>query len=143
MLANALIPLIIYTPDRSLSAAKNPRIASQIDIAPPLLGLLNYNKPYVVLGSDLFNDSQPHFEVYTIDGLYQIVEGDFLLQFDGKQTIAMFNHIEDPTLKNNILDPHPQQAALLSNRLKAFLQEYTHRMVNNKRALDNSCKEAE
>lgn len=131
------IPLIIFTPDGSVPAAKNSRIASQIDITPTLLGLLNYNKPFVALGSDLFNDAQPHFAVYTVDGLYQIVEGNFLLQFDGQKNIAMFNHLEDPTLQNNILDAHPQEATLLSNRLKAFLQEYTHRIVNNELAIAN------
>lgn len=126
------IPLIIYTPDGSLPATKNDLVASQIDIAPTILGLLNYNKPYLAFGNDIFDDSRPHYAINFVNGLYQIVEGQFLLQFDGKKPVALFLKDTDPTLTKNVMAEYPEDTKLLTNRIKAFLQQYTHRIIDNR-----------
>ena len=53
------IPLFIYAPDH-LQPEENNKLASQIDIAPTLLGLLNFSYQSVFFGQDIFrNDFQP------------------------------------------------------------------------------------
>ncbi|MEG2243356.1 MAG: sulfatase-like hydrolase/transferase [Muribaculaceae bacterium] len=129
------IPLIIYAPDESIVAKTDSTVASQIDIAPTILGLLNYNKAHVSLGSDIFDKSRPHFAVNFVNGLYQIVEDRFLLQFDGKNAIALYLHDTDPTLTKDVKAKYPKDAERLTNRIKAFLQQYTHGIRENEMSI--------
>ncbi len=53
------IPLFIYAPNH-LQPGENDKLTSQIDIAPTLLGLLNFSYQSIFFGQDIFrNDFQP------------------------------------------------------------------------------------
>ena len=129
------IPLIFYTPDRSLMVKKDSAVVSQIDITPSVLDILGYPGTRISLGNSVFNDSIPHFAVNYVYGLYQIMEGNYLLQFDGEKSVGLFDRMEDPVLLHNILNEKPDIARPMEMRLKAFLQEYTHRLVENRLSL--------
>ncbi|MFR3795306.1 MAG: LTA synthase family protein [Barnesiella sp.] len=129
------IPLIFYTPDRSLMVKKDSAVVSQIDITPSVLDILGYPGTRISLGNSVFNDSIPHFAVNYVYGLYQIMEGNYLLQFDGEKSVGLFDRMEDPVLLYNILNEKPDIARPMEMRLKAFLQEYTHRLVENRLSL--------
>ena len=136
------IPMIIYTPDGSIQPQKSQTITSQIDIAPTVLGLLGYNKPYITFGSDALDSNRPHYAINLVNGLYQIVEDDYLLQYDAQsdKPVALFHQSEDPEMKNNIISEYPQEADKLELRLKAFLQQYSTRIKENKMAYRNTSK---
>lgn len=136
------IPMLIYTPDGSIKPQKSQTITSQIDIAPTVLGLLGYNKPYITFGSDALDSSRPHYAINLVNGLYQIVEDDYLLQYDvqADKPVALFHQSEDPEMKNNIISEYPQEANKLELRLKAFLQQYSTRIKENRMAYRNNSK---
>ena len=124
------IPIIFYTPDGSLQG-KRPGISQQIDIMPTVLGYLGYDRPYVAFGCDLLNT--PPEETYAVnylDGIYQFFKGDYLLQFDGRQSIALYNFKEDVLLKHNLLGQTDVQQPM-ENQLKAIIQQYMERMNGN------------
>ena len=75
------IPLIIYAPGGQIPTGHVKTIASQMDYAPTLLGLLNWSYPSRFLGHDVFSiDSE---EGHAIIGNYQklghIEEGSFVI----------------------------------------------------------------
>ena len=95
---------------------------------PTVLGYLGYDKPYVAFGCDLLHT--PMEETYAVnylDGIYQFFKGDYMLQFDGEKTVAMYAFKTDVLLKENLIGKVPQQESM-EKELKAMIQQYMERM---------------
>lgn len=126
------IPIMFYTPDGSIKPAlRSDVIAQQIDIMPTVLSYLGQKRPYVAFGCDLF--STPPSKTWAVNynnGIYQYVKGDYLLQFDGTRTRAIYAFKTDRLLRHNLLGKLPQQAAM-ERELKAIVQQYMQRMNTN------------
>ena len=122
------VPIIFYKPDGSLKDFRD-EVAQQLDVAPTVLAYLNYNKPYFAFGSDV-NKSPSRFAVNYNNGIYQLYSDKYLLQFDGRQTIALYElHTR---MNRNLIDELPEIVENLETKLKAFLQQYTVRMIENR-----------
>ena len=126
------IPIIFYTPDGSLeTGVKQGVIAQQIDVLPTLMGMLGYDKPYIAFGCDLLHTPAAQTWAFNYNnGVYQYFKGDFLLQFDGQKTKALYHFKTDPLLKQNLAGKLPIQSQL-ENELKSLIQQYMHRMTTN------------
>ena len=127
------VPIIFYAPgDSTLSPSyREDIIAQQIDIMPTVLGYLGYDQPYVSFGIDLMHaDSEKAFAINYNNGIYQFVQGEYLLQFDGKSTRAVYNYKTDRLLHNNLAGTLSEQDAM-EHRLKAIIQQYMQRMNND------------
>lgn len=126
------IPIIFYTPDGSLETGmKRGVIAQQIDVLPTLMGMLGYDKPYIAFGCDVLRTPAAQTWAFNYNnGVYQYFKGDFLLQFDGQKTKALYRFKTDPLLKQNLADKLPNQSQL-ENELKSLIQQYMHRMTTN------------
>ena len=126
------IPIIFYTPDGSLeTGVKQGVIAQQIDVLPTLMGMLGYDKPYIAFGCDLLHTPAVQTWAFNYNnGVYQYFKGDFLLQFDGQKTKALYRFKTDPLLKQNLAGKLPNQSQL-ENELKSLIQQYMHRMTTN------------
>lgn len=123
-------PIIFYSPGRGIELkAKDGAIAQQIDILPSILGLLGYDRPFICFGENLFDSSkESSYAVNYINGVYQYIEGDYLLHFDGESPMALYNYKRDATLQYNIKEQHPDIVYNMSLRLKAIIQQYMERM---------------
>lgn len=126
------IPIIFYTPDGSLeTGVKQGVIAQQIDVLPTLMGMLGYDKPYIAFGCDVLHTPAAQTWAFNYNnGVYQYFKGDFLLQFDGQKTKALYRFKTDPLLKQNLAGKLPIQSQL-ENELKSLIQQYMHRMTTN------------
>ncbi len=126
------IPIIFYTPDGSLeTGVKQGVIAQQIDVLPTLMGILGYDKPYIAFGCDVLHTPAAQTWAFNYNnGVYQYFKGDFLLQFDGQKTKALYRFKTDPLLKQNLAGKLPNQSQL-ENELKSLIQQYMHRMTTN------------
>ena len=126
------IPIIFYTPDGSLeTGVKQGVIAQQIDVLPTLMGMLGYDKPYIAFGCDVLRTPAAQTWAFNYNnGVYQYFKGDFLLQFDGQKTKALYRFKTDPLLKQNLAGKLPNQSQL-ENELKSLIQQYMHRMTTN------------
>jgi phosphoglycerol transferase MdoB-like AlkP superfamily enzyme len=125
------LPVIFYKPGSSF-VGHDSSLVQQIDIFPSVLGFLNYDEPWFSFGNNRFNTSEKPFVVNYFNGLYQFMEDGYLLQFDGKNAVGVYNYKDDITLKNNLLGKNSLVEAALLKRLKAFIQQYNNRMVDNK-----------
>ena len=65
-----------------------------------------------------------------INGIYQYVKDDYLLQFDGTTTKAVYRFKSDRLLRNNLVGRTKRQAAM-ELELKAIIQQYMQRMNSN------------
>ena len=125
-------PIIIYEPG---NAERQPeiqdKIAQQIDILPTILGMLHYQKPYFGFGIDVLNTpAEDTWAVNYLNGIYQYVKHNYVLQFDGQQTKAVYA-LNDSLMKTNLLGKVPQQPQM-ERELKAIIQQYMERMTQDR-----------
>jgi hypothetical protein len=92
---------------------------------------LNYDEPYIAFGKSPFDSTATHSAVTRYDQLYQIIEDNHVLQFDGNKTINLYDFKNDSLLTTNLAGKATEKEQQLENRLKAFIQDYNHRLINN------------
>ncbi|MEQ8303532.1 MAG: sulfatase-like hydrolase/transferase [Cyclobacteriaceae bacterium] len=124
------VPIFFYQPGSDWSSFSED-IIQQVDIMPTVLGYLNYDEPFFAFGRDAFkNDAEPWAFNY-LDNMYQAFVGDYLLQFDGSKSVALFDFRHDIALKDNLIEEKPEVVAAMEPRIKAFVQQYNNRMVDD------------
>ena len=122
------VPVIFYKPDGSLKNYEH-NIAQQMDVMPTVLGYLGYESPYFAFGFDV-NKTTKRFAINYTNGTYQLYTDKYVLLFDGQKTTGLYEIRSD--MSNNLEGKLPDVQNELEMKVKAFLQEYTTRMVENK-----------
>lgn len=125
-------PIIIYDPSGEIKPGRVDGVAQQIDIMPTLLNHIGYNAgPYLAFGKDLLHTpAKDTWAVNYLNGIYQYVKYGYVLQWDGKQTKAIYR-VTDALMKHNLLGHVPEQAKM-ERELKAIIYQYMYRMVHDK-----------
>ena len=120
------VPILFYMPDGSLKERREGTM-QQIDIMPTILGLLDYDLPYVAFGNDLTRTPEDRtFAVGCNNGVFQLFKDGCLLQFDGEDPVALYEYDNDPMLQDNLLGEIDCQDDL--RLLKSVIQQYMERM---------------
>lgn len=129
------IPIIFYTPDGSLQPQlRNDVVAQQTDITPTLLAYLGYEVEYVGFGCDLINDNPADTWIVNYNnGIYQFLQGDKMIQFDGERLRAVYDFRSDTLLMHNLVGT--VEVDEMETKLKAIIQQYMQRMNNNELVL--------
>ena len=123
-------PIIIYDPSHPEGKTLD-KIAQQIDILPTIMGMLHYSKPYFGFGIDVLNTpKEDTWAVNYLNGYYQYVRYDYVLQFDGTATTAVYS-LDDKLMKNNIKGKVAVQQKM-EQELKAIIQQYMVRMTQDR-----------
>nr|NQU92630.1 LTA synthase family protein [Bacteroidota bacterium] len=128
------IPIIFFDPGEG-NPVISPVTASQVDIMPSVLSLLNYDHSILSFGNNLFNREQDHFAVNHLNGIYQLISDQYILEFDGAKSIGLYNFDTDILLEYNLIDADRELAVELEKLIKAYIQQYNNRMVENKLTL--------
>ena len=124
------VPIVFFDPSGEMPTGQKEGIAQQIDIMPTVLGYLGYTQPYVAFGFDLFHTpAEDTWAVNYLNGIYQYVKGDYLIQFDGVTLKAVYSFKEDKLLEHNLIDK--VDVSDLVEELKAIIQSYMQRMNTN------------
>ena len=129
------IPIFLYSPSTNL-IGENDSYFQQIDITPTVLGLLEKNDTIISFGNNAFDDSDK-FVINYISNNYQIYMGDYFLQFNGEKTIGLYFTKTDKLLQDNLISNignklHLKTKNKLEKKLKAIIQQYNNRLINNK-----------
>ena len=127
------IPIIFFTPDESLPAAELENVVmQQSSIMPTLMGILDYDKPYLAFGCDVFNTPVDETWAFNYNnGIYQYIKGDWMMQHDGEKVKAMYRFRIDTMLRYNLVDKVPIQQQM-EIELKALIQQYMTRMSEDR-----------
>lgn len=133
---------IVYAPDGSIPLGTvDDRVMSQHDIAPTLLGMAGYSKPFVALGSDVFSDSHAPYALNIINGSVQVMSTRYLAKFtpDMKKLEAFYDIRKDPTLKKSLTGQgksltgfEEKEAEAMTKWGRAFMQDYTTRTIEHR-----------
>lgn len=135
------IPIIFFSPsDTLLKGSIDSLTTSQIDIFPSILDYLQYPKEIFTFGKSVFQPQKVNFAINNLSGMYQIIENNHILFFDGNQTVGYFNIKSDSLLKNNLKDVESLQKNNSEKHIKAFIQTYNHRMIYDEMNIDKTKK---
>jgi phosphoglycerol transferase MdoB-like AlkP superfamily enzyme len=124
------VPIIFYQPGSRL-IGRDSTPAQQIDIMPTILNYVGYRRPYFAFGQDLFAPDSSKFNVNYAGNSFQLINRDWVLQFDLEKTISMYCLKTDRLMKNNLVGKNMPVQKFLEKQIKAFIQQYNGRMVNN------------
>lgn len=125
------VPIVIYEPDGGRQPEMQNKIAQQIDIMPTILGMLGYQKPYLAFGKDVLNaTADDTWAVNYMNGIYQYVKHNHVLQFDGKKTRAVYA-LSDSLMQHNKVGQFQQQQQM-EQEVKAIIQQYMERMTQDR-----------
>ncbi|HWA35780.1 MAG TPA: sulfatase-like hydrolase/transferase, partial [Cyclobacteriaceae bacterium] len=124
------IPIFFYKPGADWNSFEN-EIVQQIDVMPTVLGELHYDQPYIAFGRDIFHDRTRPFAFNYLDNTYQSFRGSFLLQFDGTRSVGLYDFKRDRRLSSNLVAHLPDTVSAMEEQLKAFIQQYNDRMVDD------------
>lgn len=125
------VPIIFFKPDHSLKGIES-QIIQQIDIMPTVLGYLRYDKEYVAFGRDVFNEPSEPFAFNYKDNAYQLFMNDYLLIFDGQHSLGLYNFKKDKMIEKNLLKDLPAEVQKMEEKIKAIIQQYNNRMVEDR-----------
>lgn len=125
------IPIIYFTPDASLKG-RSDMVTQQNDIFPTLVDYLGISDTIVAFGNSVLRNNGEHLVVNYTAGMYQAFYKDYLMHFDGQNPTALYKYTVDPTLSNNVLGQHPAEEQELLLKIKAYLQQYSTRLRQNK-----------
>lgn len=124
------IPIFFFEPGSGPQEMKHS-IMQQIDIMPSILGKLHYDKPYIAFGRDVFDLTTKPVAFNFLDDTYQSFSDRFLLQFDGTKSVALYDFRNDRYLTTNLIQQLPDTVNVMEKQLKAFIQQYKNRMVDD------------
>ena len=85
----------------------------------------------MAFGCDLLNTpAKDTWAINYLDGIYQYCKGDYVLQFDGQQTIGVYA-LKDYLMSHNLKGQVAEQATM-EREMKAIIQQYMVRMIENR-----------
>ena len=124
------IPIVVYAPGTG-KKGKIEYTAQQTDILPTVLELMQYNGNYTSFGTSLFDDESFKFSVNSMNNIYQLISGDYVLHFDGQKTIGIYNKKKDPMLRQNLIQENLPIQELLTKKVKAIIQAHRYSLIHN------------
>lgn len=127
------IPIVFYYPGGELKG-KSDKLVQQIDILPTLLNYMKYDKPYVAFGFDAFSDQKNNFVINSTGSLYNMHYKEYYMTYDGTVSKSLYDLQKDPLMSTNLLNTNPEVLDTMTTNMKAFIQQYNNRMINNKLA---------
>lgn len=129
------IPLLIYAPGR-VAAQAEPAIASQLDILPTVLGLLELGTRHAAWGRDLLAAEKGDARAVCIAGdEVRWHEGDYLLvdRLSERARPLLFDIQNDPACTHDVWSKDSQVGPALDLKLRSYIS-LSQRLLNENRA---------
>lgn len=130
-IGNLAIPILFYMPNGLLPARTDSAIIQQTDIMPSVLGLLNYNGKIVSFGKNIFDSTHKNFAA-SYSEAFRWIQDDYVLEFSNGRSSGLYNFAKDKLMKKDLQKELPQRKNDMELHLKAFIQQYHNRMLEDK-----------
>lgn len=123
------IPILFFDPSNQDLQGTHHKNFQQIDILPSILDYLGVSTTTISYGKSY--TSNKDFVVYYLDNIYHLIDGDYYLAFNGTTSLGLYNFKEDPLLKKNLISEDLEKAKMLEQFIKAYIQSFNERMIDN------------
>ena len=127
------IPIIIFEPTVSKYVAVNKTV-SQTDVMGLALEASGFTGKFFGFGAY----PEDSFAIQFHDGYYQFIQYPYVLHFDGNETLAFYDMQDDSLLQHDLKNSKTRLDIQenMEMKLKAYLQQYSNRLIHNKTHLD-------
>jgi phosphoglycerol transferase MdoB-like AlkP superfamily enzyme len=129
------IPIIFYMNNSDLKSISG-EVVQQTDIMPSVLDYLGYDEDFVAFGTSVFDTTAPRFSIHYISGLYGLIKDGYLLEYDGNKSTGLYDLNADKLQRNNLLTKDLPIMKGLESFIKAYLQQYNNRFIENRLTAD-------
>lgn len=129
------LPFMIYTPSNIVEPGIiDDMPMSQIDIAPTLLDLVGYNKPYITFGTSIFNTSRPHYGITESFGQYHLFGNKYMVTLadPGKPIDEVYDITEKPYPQTPLKEYDTAATDSMVIWFNALMQDFTTRINDDK-----------
>ncbi len=126
------VPILFYHPNEKFNELEDSLVAQQSDIYPTVIDWLGLDEKIFSFGNSLIKAETEHFSISYINNTYQLIVGDYALQSDGNNIIALYNYVVDPLLKKDISKIEKDITSKMNQKLEAIIQQYNHTLIQNK-----------
>lgn len=113
------VPIAFYSPARLAPDVRSQGAVSQIDIMPSVLNFLGYDKPYFAFGEDCLTQPKKH--------PWAVIYNHPIFEILSPESEVVLNE----------RTPANEEEEVMLRYLKAFIQQYTDRMINNQLTIEN------
>ena len=113
------VPIAFYSPAWLAPDVRSKGAVSQIDIMPSVLNFLGYDKPYFAFGEDCLTQPKKH--------PWAVIYNHPLFEILSPESEVVLNE----------RTPANEEEEVMLQYLKAFIQQYTDRMINNQLTIEN------
>ncbi|MEM5564252.1 sulfatase-like hydrolase/transferase [Psychroserpens sp. AS72] len=127
------IPILFFDPSEENFIGTHDKNFQQIDILPSIIEYLGISTQTISYGKSY--TSNQDFVVYYLDNIYHLIDGDYYLAFNGTTSLGLYNFKKDPLLKENLISVKTEKAKTLEQFIKAYIQSFNERMIDNKLTL--------
>jgi phosphoglycerol transferase MdoB-like AlkP superfamily enzyme len=125
------VPVIFYLPGRHLKQ-EGDMVVQQSDIMPTVLDFLHFDEAYIAFGSSVFDTTAHRYSLTFLNNIYQLVEGDYAYQWNGHTPLGLYDYKTDVLMKTNLLKQKTEVAKDMETFMKAVIQQYNNRMIENR-----------
>lgn len=121
------IPILFFEPGKSGSIKETG--IDQMDIFPMVLERIGFQGKIFSFGR---KTGESKYTVQYLNGLYQILDNEYLLLHDGESVRGLFNFKSDPGLKKDLVVYSPEVAKRMEKELSSILTAYFNSLTQNK-----------
>jgi len=129
------IPVIFYKNNSDLKSLSG-KVVQQTDIMPSVLSYLGFDQDFVAFGTSVFDTTAPRFSIHYISGLYGLIKDGYLLEFNGNKSTGLYDLNADKMQKKNLLANDLPIMKELESFIKAYIQQYNNRFIENRLTAD-------
>ena len=128
------IPIILFDPRKKENVLIS-KTTQQTDITPTLLDYLGFGARFVSFGQSALEPGNEGFAVSHLSDLYQLIDDSSTILFDGRHIIGAYEHENNSMIMKPVKEKTPN-IANSETKLKAIIQSYNDRMINNNLKID-------
>ena len=129
------IPIILFDPSKNQPEVID-RITQQADITPTILDYLGLPATFIGFGGSALQSDHDGFAINYLNNIYQYIDRQYVLYFDGQKVIKAIDQINDPLGAKNLVKSSPPEIQSSENRMKAIIQSYNRRLIDNQLVLN-------
>lgn len=129
------IPLVLFSPDGNLKGIDST-VSSHVDIMPTVLEYAQLKGTYFTHGTSLLDSTREGYAMQFENGMYQYVDKDYVLLFDGRKLKETYRRVEVDSLKGFYLDrvdlEEKKKLDQCVVNMKAVIQRYNNTLIYNR-----------
>lgn len=129
------IPLFFYSPTGDFKGTDSV-VCSHVDIMPTILDYASLNGTYFTHGTSLLNSNRKGFAMQLENGMYQYVDNNYVILFDGNRIKESYRRPTVETLEGFHFESCPEKEHKkivdIAIKMKAVIQKYNNTLIYNR-----------